>query len=242
MIFLNEDGTPLAQFPSSVLNLQTELKEKIGKQLYLKSLKKFENTDQPFDERCPVCFEDFEDLWSVLQCGHCICPICIHKLGESATTLCPVCRQNASFTDALYVDLNTKGIYSTKVYSVVRQLIKIKKEDSSAKSLVFSNKNLDLFKNSNINVLLLPLNEGINGLNLIEATHILLMEPALDNSKVLQAIGCVRRIGQTKKTMVHQFVLENTIEENIHNVYKENPLRSLGDFSVQNLIALCNHG
>ncbi|GFV62225.1 e3 ubiquitin-protein ligase SHPRH [Trichonephila clavipes] len=164
-----------------------------------------------------------------------------------------------------------KGIYSTKVYSVVRQLIKIKKEDSSAKSLVFSNwtehlclleqalqkndiafvnlccdkhfqKNLDLFKNSNINVLLLPLNEGINGLNLIEATHILLMEPALDNSKVLQAIGCVRRIGQTKKTMVHQFVLENTIEENIHNVYKENPLRSLGDFSVENLIALCNHG
>ncbi|GFV62223.1 uncharacterized protein TNCV_2035002 [Trichonephila clavipes] len=84
---LDTDGTPLAQFPSSVLNLQTELKEKIGKQLYLKSLKK----------------------WSVLQCGHCICPICIHKLGESATTLCPVCRQNASFTDALYVDLNTKG-------------------------------------------------------------------------------------------------------------------------------------
>lgn len=51
---------------------------------------------------------------------------------------------------------------------------------------------------SNTPVLLLPLKSGANGLNLIEATHVILIEPVLNPAQELQAIGRVHRIGQRK--------------------------------------------
>ncbi|GFR16355.1 e3 ubiquitin-protein ligase SHPRH [Trichonephila clavata] len=166
-------------------------------------------------------------------------------------------------------DIDIKGNYSTKVSSIVKCLIKIRHKDCSAKSLVFSTwadllyfleqaldeneipfvnltnrknfqKNLDLFKQSStVNVLLLPLNVGANGLNMIEATNVLLAEPLLDNSKALQAIGRVHRIGQTRETTVHKFIIKDTIEENIHETHKSDLSESLeSSLTVQDLMCL----
>ncbi|XP_025956058.2 E3 ubiquitin-protein ligase SHPRH isoform X2 [Dromaius novaehollandiae] len=81
--------------------------------------------------------------------------------------------------------------------------------------------NLSAFKyDPKINILLLPLHTGSNGLNIIEATHVLLVEPILNPAHELQAIGRVHRIGQTKSTIVHRFLIKATIEERMQTMLK----------------------
>ncbi|NXJ80274.1 SHPRH ligase, partial [Trogon melanurus] len=147
-------------------------------------------------------------------------------------------------------DIPVKGSHSTKVEAVVRTLKRIQFKDPGAKSLVFSTwqdvldiiskalydnnmifsqingiskfqENLSAFKyDPNINILLLPLHTGSNGLNIIEATHVLLVEPILNPAHELQAIGRVHRIGQTKPTIVHRFLIKATIEERMQTMLK----------------------
>ncbi|CAH1233504.1 SHPRH [Branchiostoma lanceolatum] len=147
-------------------------------------------------------------------------------------------------------DVDVKGSHSTKVEAVVRTLKLIRQSDPTAKSLVFSTwqdvldvvatalrennmeyraingihrfqENLTDFKyDGRIGVLLLPLHTGSHGLNIIEATHVLLVEPIINPAQEAQAIGRVHRIGQTKATIVHRFLVQNTIEERIHAMKK----------------------
>jgi E3 ubiquitin-protein ligase SHPRH len=60
-------------------------------------------------------------------------------------------------------------------------------------------------------VLLMPLRRGANGLNLTEAQHVILLEPVLDPGAEAQAMKRVDRIGQTKPTCVHRFLLAGTV-------------------------------
>jgi hypothetical protein len=81
---------------------------------------------------------------------------------------------------------------------------------------------IEAFKaDSSVNVLLMPYSYGANGLNLVEATHVILVEPTLNKSQEAQAIGRIHRIGQTKPTCVHRFIIRDTVEEQVFNLFKE---------------------
>ena len=61
-------------------------------------------------------------------------------------------------------------------------------------------------------VLLLRVAHGGAGLTLVEATHVILVEPLLDPAAEAQAVGRVDRIGQTAATTVHRFCVQGSIE------------------------------
>ncbi|XP_044732242.1 E3 ubiquitin-protein ligase SHPRH [Chrysoperla carnea] len=148
-------------------------------------------------------------------------------------------------------ELIIKGSFSTKIEAITKCLLDLYKEDNQVKVLIFSTwstvldvvndaftknhiKFLQLVtpnpiifekfkdKDEQITALLLPISQGAKGLNLIEATHVFLVEPLMNPSEELQAIGRVHRIGQTKPTFVHRFLIRETIEESLHNAVATN--------------------
>ncbi|XP_047148397.1 E3 ubiquitin-protein ligase SHPRH isoform X4 [Vigna umbellata] len=78
-----------------------------------------------------------------------------------------------------------------------------------------------------IQVLLLLIQHGANGLNLLEAQHVVLVEPLLNPAAEAQAISRVHRIGQKNKTLIHRFIVKDTVEESL---YKLNRSRSNHSF------------
>ena len=58
-----------------------------------------------------------------------------------------------------------------------------------------------------VQVLLLLIQHGANGLNLLEAQHVILVEPLLNPAAEAQAISRVHRIGQEHRTLVHRFIV-----------------------------------
>jgi len=89
---------------------------------------------------------------------------------------------------------------------------------------------LDHFRKlSHVQVLILPLSLGAEGLDLTNACHIFLLEPLLNIQQEQQAINRIDRLGQTRKTCVHKYVLLDTIEENIRLVQQESSHRNVDD-------------
>jgi SNF2 family DNA or RNA helicase len=77
---------------------------------------------------------------------------------------------------------------------------------------------------SEVKVILLSLSKAASGTNLIEASHVLLMDPMTGTKEEAQAyenqaVGRAQRQGQTKPVTVVRFVIKNTIE---HEYYVRN--------------------
>nr|XP_043631781.1 E3 ubiquitin-protein ligase SHPRH [Erigeron canadensis] len=75
-------------------------------------------------------------------------------------------------------------------------------------------------ESNSVQVLLILIQHGANGLNLLEAEHVILVEPLLNPAAEAQAISRVHRIGQTKKTLVHRFIVKDTVEESLYKLNK----------------------
>ncbi|SCU90684.1 LAME_0E09626g1_1 [Lachancea meyersii CBS 8951] len=77
-------------------------------------------------------------------------------------------------------------------------------------------KSIEKFKkNADNTCLLLDVKKQATGLTLVNATHVFLMEPIINDSAEIQAINRTHRIGQTRETFVWNFLVRSTVEENI---------------------------
>ncbi|KAG1714827.1 E3 ubiquitin-protein ligase SHPRH [Nymphon striatum] len=278
----------LIKLKSDELLYQNELKKKLGQLLYLQNLEK-SGKGETNPDPCPICQKNLGDQWAVLQCGHCFCLACIEILirdysvrcDQKKYLNCAICRMKTNHGEISYVvssstegpksipEISVKGSHSTKIEAIVRCVLKIQKDDSSAKALIFSTwqdvlsilsnaleqnnvkftilqsgatryeKALNRFKNEpEVKVLLLPINSGAKGLNLINATHVILVEPILNPGVEKQAIGRVHRIGQTRETFVHKFFVKSTIEQNIHSMLQNSSIENFRKLADDEVITL----
>ncbi|XP_075750828.1 E3 ubiquitin-protein ligase SHPRH isoform X2 [Rhipicephalus microplus] len=194
------------------------------------------------------CLDCIKMVCSSLSCvrsGSLLCAVCRSSCAHGDVFYVDTAPPTTS-----HPRFSVKGSHTTKIGGIIETILEIKADDPSAKALVFSSwstvidvlkkaleanqvphitlkpgpnfkNNLALFRHDpSIMVLVLPLSLGAKGLNLTEATHVLLVEPILNLGDELQAIGRVHRIGQTRKTYIHHFMVKNTIEERIAGFFR----------------------
>ena len=159
-------------------------------------------------------------------------------------------------------EVEVKGSYSTKIVALVRGLMSL---PAGEKAIVFSewedmlallshaltangishrrckggksiSDGLKAFKqDADMRAVLLPFKSGSNGLNVIEATHVFLIEPILNVAVEAQAIGRIHRIGQDKATTVHRMIVEGTVEERVRALSKKK-MSSIGAHASLELV------
>eukprot|EP00933_Yihiella_yeosuensis_P060080 TRINITY_DN6206_c0_g2_i1.p1 TRINITY_DN6206_c0_g2~~TRINITY_DN6206_c0_g2_i1.p1 ORF type:complete len:636 (+),score=126.22 TRINITY_DN6206_c0_g2_i1:218-1909(+) len=227
---------------------------------------------------CSICYEDdlSLDKLGITPCAHIFCMSCL-KEQILRNHVCGICRHPLKSEDARPVmlqmpskardveeemvaqeqkvkDMGKFGKYGTKLGDIVLTLQQIRREDNTAKSIVFCQwecllqniakafadfgirhaqlqgniyartRTLSRFQDSSsdLDVLLLSLEQSASGTNLTSAHHVLLVHPmnALTQEESvafeLQAIGRVRRWGQPRSEIhVWRFCTMGTVEEEI---------------------------
>ncbi|KAI1166417.1 SNF2 family N-terminal domain-containing protein [Nemania serpens] len=145
--------------------------------------------------------------------------------------------------------------YSSKIDTLIKHLLWLREEDPGAKSIIFTqfrsflgfleqalarhrvgfasftNKaaGIQKFKDDpSVECLLMDAKAHSSGLNLVNASHVFICEPLLNTALELQAIARVDRIGQEHETTVWLYLVQDTVEENIHALSERRRLAHMG--------------
>lgn len=135
-------------------------------------------------------------------------------------------------------------VFTTKVTTLVRHLLWLREHDPGAKSIIFSqyadflsvidsafrryrigfssfekpNGITDFKEDPSVECFLLHARAHASGLNLVNASHVFLMEPLVNTALELQAIARVHRIGQEHETTVWLYIVDGSVEESIYHL------------------------
>ncbi|KAF9920530.1 hypothetical protein FBU30_009623 [Linnemannia zychae] len=141
--------------------------------------------------------------------------------------------------------------YGSKIDSIVRHIVYLVQDDPNVKCLVFSQwstllglvgESLDrnnighvkldgasvksavkLFnEDKNKRVFMLHAKSQSAGLTLLSATHVFICEPLINPVLQAQAVSRVHRIGQTKETFVHFYLIRDTVEMPCFDLFERN--------------------
>lgn len=150
-------------------------------------------------------------------------------------------------------NIDIQGSFGTKIDTLVRHLLWIRKNDPGAKSVIFSQfkeftevlgRAFDHFRISyatfdkpdgvqkfksepDRECFLLHAKAQASGLNLVNATHVFLCEPLINTAIELQAIARVHRIGQHQPTTIWMYLVEDTVEKAIYEISVERRMSHL---------------
>ncbi|KAI9139237.1 SNF2 family N-terminal domain-containing protein [Paraphysoderma sedebokerense] len=182
------------------------------------------------------------------------CPVCVAAISIRKTSRVTFREDAEQSKLSRFSEVKNIGVFGAKIDSIVRHLKYLDVHEPNVQSIVFSqwDQVLDIVKTAcernkigcikfnggpsvmkfktdlSIKVILLNASSQSSGLNLINATHIFLLEPILNPGIDKQAIGRVHRIGQQKTTYVHRYIIKNTIEERI-KILADNKLKVHAD-------------
>ena len=150
------------------------------------------------------------------------------------------------------IDLN--GSFGTKIDTLARHILWLREHDRGAKSIIFSqfrdflNVLARAFSKFGIHFASIDKRGGVerfrhdpgvecfflharahaSGLNLVNATHVFLVEPLINTALELQAIARVHRIGQEAPTTVWMYLVEGTVEKAIYDISVQRRLEHIG--------------
>jgi SWI/SNF-related matrix-associated actin-dependent regulator of chromatin subfamily A3 len=99
----------------------------------------------------------------------------------------------------------------------IKGLIKYKYIEINGKiPLILRQENVIAFdKNSDIKVCFLSMTAGSEGINLISANHLILIDLYWNQAKIDQVSDRINRIGQTRQTFIYKINITNTIERQL---------------------------
>ncbi|KAK9860434.1 hypothetical protein WJX84_003222 [Apatococcus fuscideae] len=154
-------------------------------------------------------------------------------------------RPSRLHTDPELAKVNLKGTWPTKFDALLRKILHMRALHPDEKHLVFSyyddalklmkgalqanslshvefmggvkaaSKSTERLAKEDIAVILVAYHAGGKGLTLVQANHVHLLEPSPDPAVLIQAVGRVDRLGQTRPVHVHRYIMTGTIEEAI---------------------------
>jgi DNA repair protein RAD5 len=165
------------------------------------------------EEECSVCLNDMNGTDSYkLSCNHTFHNSCLLNLKHLT---CPLCRANISKNDTDTITEkhlnNYKPIYEGDVYILDGKV-------SAKKRMEMLSEFRDKEESA---ILLINYKVGAEGLNIVQANHVICIEPWWTPAVENQAISRVWRFGQTKGVKVYRIIVKDTIEEGIIKLCKE---------------------
>jgi E3 ubiquitin-protein ligase SHPRH len=170
------------------------------------------------------------------------CPL---KCREVTTKSEVMVATDKSGNDGSRTNRTVKGSFGTKVTRIVSDILAMR--DKGEKGVVFSQWHTMLeiveaalkennvvtarpkvgkkfkeairhFQSPECAVLLLQLKQGAEGLTLVEATNVFMVEPVMNSGLDQQAINRIHRIGQTKRCQVWRYLIDDTIEMKLDKI------------------------
>jgi len=191
-------------------------------------------------KECAICCMEITGNYCILKkCIHYNCEVCL-KSWLSRSKICPTCR-SSDVDYFLMGNSQTTNPYSTKIMKLLeiikeskRRIIVFTQFERIISKLIevlsiegisareFDEKNIEDFRKSNFQVLILSSKNNACGLDLSFISDIVIFEPIAGNyvkDVEKQIVARIHRINQVSICKVHRLIIRNTIEETIYQEF-----------------------